>query len=53
MKNKEQLLAIHAQLAKLNKQIDKIQDEISISHRAFGAALIIIIVLQVIACFTL
>jgi len=47
MKTKEQLLAIHAEIAKLNKKIIDLQIKIDFNQRFTSGALLIIILLLI------
>ena len=52
-KNKENLLAIFAEIAKVNKQVDEIQNEIIVTQRFVGAFLMLIVLLHCVDLFFL
>jgi hypothetical protein len=47
MKTKEQLLAIHAEIAKLNKKTTELKTDIDVNQRFISGAFIIVMILEV------
>jgi len=45
--SKEQLLAVHAEIAKLNKKIEELKTEVDCNQRFISGAFIIVILLEV------